>query len=80
MDEQTKEDWKSVTVNQTNYEIKDVIPNSQYRVQIVTAADKVDKVPEKNTVYTLTPATSKKKKKTFSIYCYFSGSVAKYSS
>lgn len=60
MDELTKEEWKTATVNnQTNYEIQNALPNSQYRIQVITTSDNDAKVPEKNTVYTLTPATSK---------------------
>ncbi|XP_016657825.1 uncharacterized protein LOC100161662 isoform X1 [Acyrthosiphon pisum] len=56
MDE-IKNDWTSTTIyNRTNYEIFDVIPNSQYCIQ-VTVANNLNTVQRENHVCTLTPAS-----------------------
>jgi len=63
MDE-IKNDWTSTKIyNRTNYEIFDVIPNSQYCIQ-VTVADNLNTVQRENHVCKLTPASCIKLNKT----------------
>jgi len=63
MDE-IENDWISTTIyNRTNYEIFDVIPNSQYCIQ-VTVANNLNTVQRENHVCTLTPASCIKLNKT----------------
>ncbi|XP_025196649.1 uncharacterized protein LOC112595599 [Melanaphis sacchari] len=48
--------WMSITIsNQTNYEILDVVPNSQYYIQVYIAEDSFDQ--RKQTKYILTPTS-----------------------
>jgi len=55
--DEIENDWTSTTIyNRTNYEIFDVIPNSQYCIQ-VTVANNLNTVQRENHVCTLTPAS-----------------------
>lgn len=52
-------DWTSVKVfNQTNYEIIDVIPNSQYGIQVLTNEKDINYSVQQDTVYVTTPPSS----------------------
>lgn len=52
--------WTSITIlNQTNYEILDPIPFSQYSLQILISDMDINMIQKGNMVHTLTPASSK---------------------
>lgn len=52
-------DWTSIRVfNQTNCEIMDVIPNSQYSIQVLTDEEDIHHTIPQDTIYVTTPASS----------------------
>lgn len=62
MAEQKLDTWTSIEValsNQNCYEIVNVIPNSQYHIQVTVANNGINKSQQGNMINTLTPESCK---------------------
>jgi len=57
---EVEQNWTSITIsNQTNYEILDPVPNSQYSVQVLVDLKDQNTTQLENIINVLTPASSK---------------------
>ncbi|XP_008186132.1 uncharacterized protein LOC100169299 [Acyrthosiphon pisum] len=56
---EVEQNWTSITIfNQTNYEIFDTVPNSQYSIQVLVGIEDKITTQQENMINVLTPASS----------------------
>lgn len=57
---EVEQNWTSIKIfNRTNYEIFDIVPNSQYSIQVLVEDKNKNTTEQENMIDVLTPASSK---------------------
>jgi len=66
------QNWTSITIfNQTNYEIFDTVPNTQYSIQVLVDVKDKNTTQQENMINVLTPASSKNISNRNQIYYFY---------